>query len=240
MRLIPAIDIIDGQCVRLSQGSYATKKVYENNPVEVAKRFEDSGIKYLHLVDLDGAKKGQITNWKVLESVANETSLTIDFGGGIKTDEDIAIAFNAGAAQITCGSIAVKNPQQVLDWISKYGADKLILGADVKDRMIATGGWIETSAIQLDDHIATYLKHGIKSVICTDIATDGMLQGPNLNLYQELLTSFPQLKLIASGGVSSVEDLKNLKEAGLFGAIIGKAIYENKISLKELTDFNNA
>ncbi|MTI41569.1 1-(5-phosphoribosyl)-5-[(5-phosphoribosylamino)methylideneamino]imidazole-4-carboxamide isomerase [Fulvivirga lutimaris] len=240
MRLIPAIDIIDGQCVRLSQGSYDTKKVYEKDPTEVAKRFEDSGIKYLHLVDLDGAKKGQITNWKVLESIANNTDLIIDFGGGIKTNEDIEIAFNAGASQITCGSIAVKNPQQVLDWIAKYGADKLILGADVKDKMIATGGWIETSTIQLDDHIATYLKQGIKSVICTDIATDGMLQGPNLSLYKELLSTFPELKLIASGGVSSIEDLKKLKAAGQFGAIIGKAIYENKISLKELTDFNNA
>lgn len=240
MRLIPAIDIIDGQCVRLSQGSYDTKKVYEKDPVAMAKKFEDAGISYLHLVDLDGAKKGQITNWKVLESIANETDLTIDFGGGIKTNEDIEIAFNAGAAQITCGSIAVKNRQQVLDWISKYGANKLILGADVKDKMIAIGGWIETSSIQLNDHISDYLEQGIDSVICTDIATDGMLQGPNVDLYKELLASFPELKLIASGGVSAIEDLKRLKEAGLFGAIIGKAIYENKISLKDLNDFNNA
>lgn len=240
MRLIPAIDIIDGQCVRLSQGSYDTKKVYEKDPVVMAKKFEDAGISHLHLVDLDGAKKGQITNWKVLEAISNETSLTIDFGGGIKTDEDIEIAFNSGAAQITCGSIAVKNKQQVLDWITKYGADKLILGADVKDRMIATGGWIETSSIELDNHISDYLEKGIDTVICTDIATDGMLQGPNIGLYKELLTSFPKLKLVASGGVSSMKDLDELKEAGLFGAIIGKAIYENKISLKDLTDFNNA
>lgn len=240
MRLIPAIDIIDGQCVRLSQGSYDTKKVYEKDPVVMAKKFEDAGISYLHLVDLDGAKKGQITNWKVLEAISNQTSLTIDFGGGIKTDKDIEITFNAGASQITCGSIAVKNKQQVLDWVSKYGAEKLILGADVKDKMIATGGWIETSSIQLNDHISGYLEHGINTVICTDIATDGMLQGPNIDLYRELLTRFPEIKLIASGGVSSMEDLRKLKDAGLYGAIIGKAIYENKISLEELTDFNNA
>lgn len=240
MRLIPAIDIIDGQCVRLSQGSYDTKKVYEKDPVNMAKKFEDAGIQYLHLVDLDGAKKGKITNWKVLEGISNQTNLIIDFGGGIKTDEDIEIAFKAGASQITCGSIAVKNKQQVLDWISKYGADKLILGADVKDKMIATGGWIETSTIHLNDHISDYLDQGIKSVICTDIATDGMLQGPNVGLYKELLDSFSELQLIASGGVSSIEDLKELKGVGLYGAIIGKAIYENKISLKELTEFNHA
>jgi phosphoribosylformimino-5-aminoimidazole carboxamide ribotide isomerase len=240
MRLIPAIDLIDGQCVRLSQGSYDTKKVYEKDPVIMAKKFEDAGISYLHLVDLDGAKSGKITNWKVLERISDQTTLTIDFGGGIKTDQDIDIAFKSGATQVTCGSIAVKNRQKVLDWITKYGADKLILGADVKDKMIATGGWIETSSIHLNDHISDYFSLDIKSVICTDIATDGMLQGPNLNLYEELLTSFPKLQLIASGGVSSIKDLKKLRAAGLYGAIIGKAIYENKISLKELTELNNA
>jgi phosphoribosylformimino-5-aminoimidazole carboxamide ribotide isomerase len=240
MRLIPAIDIIDGKCVRLSQGDYNTSKIYNTDPVSVAKSFQDAGIQYLHLVDLDGAKKGAIVNWKVLESISSQTELIIDFGGGIKTDLDIITAFNAGANQITCGSIAVKNPEQVFEWIEKYGSDKLILGADVKDRMIAVSGWTEISTVTLDDHISNYLNKGLKTVICTDIATDGMLQGPNTELYNDIILKHDSIKLIASGGVSSIQDLYTLKDAGLFGAIFGKAIYENKISLKDLTTMIDA
>jgi phosphoribosylformimino-5-aminoimidazole carboxamide ribotide isomerase len=240
MRLIPAIDIIDGKCVRLSQGDYNTSKIYNTDPVSVAKSFEDAGIQHLHLVDLDGAKQGTIVNWKVLESISNQTGLIIDFGGGIKTDEDINIAFDAGANQITCGSIAVKDPELVFRWLEKYGNEKLILGADVKDKMIAVSGWTETSTIKLDDHIRNYLNRGLNTIICTDIATDGMLQGPNTDLYKDIMSKHKAVKLIASGGVSSIEDLYTLKDAGLFGAIFGKAIYENKISLKDLTTMIDA
>ncbi len=240
MKVIPAIDIIDGQCVRLEQGNYDIKKVYDSDPAMVAKRYQDYGIQHLHVVDLDGAKAGKIINWKVLEKIAHETTLTIDFGGGIKSDEDIMVAFNAGAHQVTCGSIAVKNPALVAKWINIFGAEKLILGADVKDKMVAINGWTETSTMSINSLLEMYHEKGLHTAICTDIATDGMLLGPNTVLYKELLGQYPWLNLIASGGVSCMADLQTLKAAGLHGVIIGKAIYENKISLQELKDFIDA
>lgn len=236
MRIIPAIDIIDGKCVRLTKGDYNTKKIYNENPIEVAKQFEDSGIEYLHLVDLDGAKSQHIVNYKILEEIATSTNLKIDFGGGLKSDEDLRIAFDNGANQITGGSIAVKNPTIFKKWLTKYGNDKIILGADCIDRKIATHGWLETSDIDVIDFIKNYEKVGIKNIICTDVAKDGMLQGASLDLYQEILGK-SAVNLIASGGVSKIEDLIRLKEIGCEGTILGKAIYENRISLKELENF---
>lgn len=240
MRIIPAIDIIDGKCVRLTQGDYNQKKVYNENPLEVAKEFEAVGIKYLHLVDLDGAKSGHIVNHKVLESLALNTMLKIDFGGGLKSNEDIKTAFNSGAQQVTCGSIAVKNKAIVKEWIQTYGSEKLILGADVKEKIVAIHGWTEETQLPVETLVKDYTDAGLTHVICTDIATDGMLSGPNIELYKELLELFPSIKLIASGGVSSLEDLDQLKANGLDGAIIGKAIYEGKITLNELATFNHA
>lgn len=240
MRIIPAIDIIDGKCVRLTQGDYDQKKVYNENPLEVAKSFEGVGIQYLHLVDLDGAKSGHIVNHRVLEKIATQTNLKVDFGGGIKSDEDIRTAFNSGARQITCGSIAVKNEEIVKNWIAEYGSDRLILGADVKNKMIAIHGWTEETAISVEDLILKYAKYSLNNVICTDIATDGMLTGPNIELYKELMNQFKAIRLIASGGVSSLNDLIELRENGLEGAIIGKAIYEGKIILEQLTTFTDA
>jgi phosphoribosylformimino-5-aminoimidazole carboxamide ribotide isomerase len=240
MKVIPAIDIINGQCVRLSQGDYSTRKIYDTDPLAVAQRFEDAGIAHLHLVDLDGARQGKIINWKVLENIAANTTLQIDFGGGIKTDKDIEMAFNSGAVQVTCGSIAVKNAEVVFNWIDKYGSEKLILGADVKGKMVAVNGWTETTTMSIEDLLNQYLNTGLETVICTDIATDGMLQGPNLALYEEIIGNYPSVSLIASGGVSSIDDLKALQDIGLYGAIVGKAIYENKISLMDLKTFINA
>jgi phosphoribosylformimino-5-aminoimidazole carboxamide ribotide isomerase len=234
MRIIPAIDIIEGKCVRLTQGDYAQKKIYNENPLEVAKMFEDAGIKYLHLVDLDGAKSGKIMNAAVLEKLAKNTKLHIDFGGGVKRDEDIEIAFNSGARQVTCGSIAVKEPGTVLEWVRQYGANKLIIGADVKDRHIAVHGWKETTSLDIEDLLHTYIPEGLEYVICTDIATDGMLQGPNFKLYEDLSETFPSIRLIASGGVSSIDDVIRIKKMGLEGIIIGKALYEGRVTLKEL------
>ena len=233
MRIIPAIDIIDGKCVRLSQGDYDTKKIYNENPLEVAKEFEDYGIEYLHLVDLDGAKSKQIINYKTLELIASKTNLKVDFGGGIKADQDIRIAFECGANQITGGSIAVQNPTLFQEWISQYGSDKIILGADAKDRKIATHGWLETSELDVIDFIQEYKTKGIDYVICTDIAKDGMLEGTSNELYAEILAT-SEVKLIASGGVSSIDDLIKIKELGCEGAILGKAIYEGRIQLKDL------
>lgn len=233
MYIIPAIDIIDGKCVRLTQGDYAQKKVYNENPLEVAKEFEAAGLKRLHLVDLNGAKSGHIVNHKVLESIAKNTSLTIDFGGGVKTDEDIQLAFNSGAAQITGGSIAVKNPQIFESWIKKHG-DKIILGADVKDEKIATNGWLENSGIDLWNFLNDYVSKGIKYTVCTDISKDGALQGTATELYKKMILKFPSLNVIASGGVTTLQDLKDLKVAGCYGAIVGKAIYEGRIKLEEL------
>lgn len=236
MRIIPAIDIIDGKCVRLSQGDYTTKKIYNENPLEVAKEFEEYGIEYLHLVDLDGAKSSQIINYKTLELIAAKTNLKIDFGGGIKSNEDIRIAFESGANQITGGSIAVQNSTLFNEWISEYGSEKIILGADAKDRKIATHGWLESSELDVVDFIKEYHTKGIDYVICTDIVKDGMLQGTSNELYQEILAN-ANVKLIASGGVSSIDDLIKVRELGCEGAILGKAIYEGKIELKELTQF---
>ena len=236
MRIIPAIDIIEGKCVRLTKGDYATKKIYNENPVEVAKEFEDNGIEYLHLVDLDGAKSQHIVNYKILEQIAAKTNLKIDFGGGLKSDDDLRIAFDNGASQITGGSIAVKNSEVFTGWFAKYGADKIILGADCINRKIATHGWLETSEIDVFDFIKQYEKIGLKNTICTDVAKDGMLQGASVDLYQEILSK-SAINLIASGGVSKIEDLFRLKEIGCEGAILGKAIYENRISLKQLQNF---
>lgn len=237
MRIIPAIDIINGQCVRLTKGDYSTKKVYNENPLEVAKMFEGVGIEYLHVVDLDGAKAQHIINYKVLESIAINTNLKIDFGGGLKSDEDLKIAFNSGATQITGGSIAVKNPQLFLDWLETYGADKIVLGADCLDQKIAIQGWQEESDKEVTEFISSYVNKGISYVICTDISKDGMLQGPSFELYQKLLKSTSPFKLIASGGVSCFEELPKLKELGCEGVIIGKAIYEGKICLKQLETY---
>lgn len=236
MRIIPAIDIIDGKCVRLSKGDYSTQKTYNENPLEVAKAFEDHGIEYLHLVDLDGAKSKHIVNHKVLETIATKTNLKIDFGGGLKTDEDLRIAFESGAQQVTGGSIAVKQPEVFSQWISSYGAEKIILGADVKGEYIATDGWLETSDQSLFDFLAHYQAKGIQYTICTDISKDGMLQGPSFDLYQKIIAE-TQVKLIASGGISQFDELPRLAKMGCEGTIIGKAIYENRISLKQLENF---
>ena len=237
MRLIPAIDIIDGKCVRLSQGDYNSNKIYNENPLEVAKMFQDHGIKYLHLVDLDGAKSKHIVNYKVLESIATGTDLKIDFGGGLKSDKDLEIAFNSGASQITGGSIAVKDPETFLSWLEKYGNEKIILGADAKDEKVAVSGWLEESKEDLLPFIQKYNENGVQYVICTDIAKDGMLQGPSFELYRKILNETPDLNLIASGGIAEFDDLPKLQEIGCEGAILGKAIYENKISLKQLEKF---
>ncbi len=240
MRLIPAIDLIDGKCVRLTQGDYDQKKVYNEDPLAVAREFEDAGIRYLHLVDLDGARSGHIVNHHVLESIAGKTSLKVDFGGGVKSDEDIRKAFDHGAQQVTCGSIAVKNRDLVLKWIGQYGPDKLILGADVKDKKVAISGWTEKTDLAITDLIQNYTSAGLEYVICTDIATDGMLTGPNFGLYSELLDAFPKIKLIASGGVSSIEDVERLQKLNPEGVIIGKAIYEGKITLQQLSTLSHA
>ena len=234
MRIIPAIDVIDGKCVRLTQGDYAQKKVYNENVLEVAKTFEDAGLKYLHLVDLDGAKAGKVLNWNVIESVCSHTSLVVDFGGGIKTEEEISRLFGLGVRQVNLGSIAVKDPALVQGWIATFGTEKIILSADVKNEKIAIGGWLEDSSIAVTDLINDYLKKGITYITCTDISTDGMLQGPNIALYKKLLKTFPSIKLIASGGVSGMEDIDKLKETGVDGVIVGKAIYEGRVSLAAL------
>ncbi|WP_298555682.1 1-(5-phosphoribosyl)-5-[(5-phosphoribosylamino)methylideneamino]imidazole-4-carboxamide isomerase [uncultured Algibacter sp.] len=243
MRIIPAIDIIDGKCVRLTKGDYDTKKVYNENPLEVAKMFEASGIEYLHLVDLDGAKAKHIVNYKVLEQIASKTKLKIDFGGGLKTNEDLHIAFNSGARQITGGSIAVKDRETFEGWISKYGSEKIILGADSNAGKIAISGWQEDSTEEVIPFIKAYQKKGIQYVICTDISKDGMLEGPSFDLYNDIISECSNssndqsIKLIASGGISTIEELPKLIELGCEGVIIGKAIYENRISLYELEKF---
>jgi len=237
MRLIPAIDIIDGKCVRLSKGDYDTKKIYNENPLEVAKKFENHGIKYLHLVDLDGAKSKHIVNHRVLERIATNTNLKIDFGGGLKSDEDLHIAFESGARQITGGSIAVKDPVTFSRWIKKYGSDKVILGADANNEKVAISGWQEESNEELIPFVLNYQEKGITYVICTDISKDGMLQGPSFDLYMKILEKTTNIKLIASGGISCFEELPKLAELGCEGTIIGKAIYENRISLKQLEEF---
>ena len=241
MRIIPAIDIIEGKCVRLTKGDYNTKKIYNENPLEVAKEFEASGIKHLHLVDLDGAKASRIINYDVLEKIASKTSLSIDFGGGLKSDKDLEIAFDSGANQITGGSIAVKNTSIFEGLIERFGSHKIILGADFypdnSGGKIATNGWLEESSLELIPFIKNYKKKGIHYVICTDISKDGMLQGPSFNIYNDILRHLKPIKLIASGGISTFNELPKLAESGCEAAIIGKAIYENKISLKQLENF---
>lgn len=239
MKIIPAIDIIDGKCVRLTQGDYAQKKIYNEHPLEVAKQFEDAGLQRLHLVDLDGAKAGAVKNWKVLEAIAGKTGMIIDFGGGIKTEKDVNIVFDSGAALATIGSLAVKDEATFTQWLLQYGAEKFLLGADVKDEKIAIGGWLETTDLWIYDFIEKYIQKGIKQLFCTDVSKDGKLEGPSLELYKNIIKKFPELHFIASGGVSSVRDLEDLRNAGCKGVIIGKAIYENRISLKELKTFNN-
>ena len=233
MRIIPAIDIIDGKCVRLSKGDYDTKKIYNENPVEVAKEFEYFGIQYLHLVDLDGAKAKKIINQKVIENIAKNTNLIIDFGGGIRSEKDLQKAFDSGAKKVTLGSVAVVNPELCLAWLEKFGAEKLILGADCLDRKIKTSGWLENSETDVVDFIKEYQKKGFKEVVCTDISKDGMLQGPSTALYQEIIEN-STIELIASGGISNIEDVQKMKEIGCAGTIIGKAIYEGRISLEDL------
>jgi len=235
MRIIPAIDIIGGKCVRLSKGDYSTRKIYNESPLEVAKAFEANGIQFIHVVDLDGARSNHIVNYKVLHEIASKTSLKVDFGGGMKSNEDLKIAFENGASQITGGSIAVKNPDLFLEWSAIYGKERIILGADCIDRKIATHGWLETSSLDVVDFILNFEAKGVQYVICTDISKDGMLEGTSNDLYTEIMEK-SKVRLIASGGVSSIEDLYKLIELGSEGAIIGKAIYEQKITLKELRE----
>lgn len=237
MRIIPAIDIIEEKCVRLTKGDYSTKKIYNENPLEVAKEFEDAGIEYVHIVDLDGAKASHIVNYKVLEKIASKTNLKIDFGGGLKSDEDLHIAFNSGTHQITGGSIAVKNSTLFESWIAKYGTDKIILGADCNHEKIAVSGWQEESDLEVIPFIDKYQSKGINYVICTDISKDGMLEGPSFNLYDRILKETPTIKLIASGGISTFDEIPILAEMNCEGVIIGKAIYENRISLKQLETY---
>jgi phosphoribosylformimino-5-aminoimidazole carboxamide ribotide isomerase len=235
MRIIPAIDIIEGKCVRLSKGDFSTKKIYSENPLEVAKKFEDAGVKFLHLVDLDGARAKKIVNHKVLSEIASQTNLQIDFGGGLRSDEDLKIAFDNGAAQITAGSIAVQDEELVFRWMNKFGAEKIILGADASNGKIATNGWLKSSEIELIPFVEKYLLRGLNYVICTDIEKDGMLKGPSFEVYSELL-QLSNIKLIASGGVTSVDDLIKLKEMGCEGAIIGKALYEGYLTIENIAE----
>jgi len=238
MEIIPAIDIIDGKCVRLEQGNYDKVTLYHKEPLEVAKRFEDAGLKRLHLVDLDGAKAGAVKNWKVLETISGKTPLVIDFGGGIKNQKDVEIVFNSGAALTTVGSIAVKNEEEFFKWLTKFGADKFLLGADVRDEKIAVSGWQETTEVWIYDFIQKYLEHGVKQIFCTDISKDGKMEGPAFDMYKNITSKFPELFFVASGGVTSLSDLEQLRKIGCRGAILGKAIYENKISLHDLHLFN--
>lgn len=239
MRIIPAIDIIDGKCVRLTQGDYSQKKVYNENPLEVAKEFEGAGIQYLHLVDLDGAKAGKVTNWKIVESICTNTRLAVDFGGGIKKEEELSQLFDIGVTQVNLGSIAVKAPQLVYDWLHTFGTERIILSADVKDNNVAIGGWQEDSRVDLFDFIKQYQQRGITYVTCTDISTDGTLKGPNKDLYKSLRSHFPALKIVASGGVSAINDLEELAKTGVDGVIVGKAIYEGRISFDDLRQMIN-
>lgn len=237
MDIIPAIDVIGGKCVRLSKGDYQQKIVYRDNPLEMALEFQDAGIKRLHLVDLDGAKAKKVINLEVLKNISSNTNLEIDFGGGVQSRDDLLKVFDAGAKQVTGGSIAVKNPDQFEGWLNEFGAEKIILGADVKNEKIAISGWQEQSEWNLSDFLDYYLQKGIRQVICTDVSKDGLLQGPAISLYKWLAKAYPQLSIIASGGVSSMQDLRDLKFSGVAGVIVGKAIYEGRITLNELSKF---
>jgi phosphoribosylformimino-5-aminoimidazole carboxamide ribotide isomerase len=238
MEIIPAIDIIDGKCVRLTHGDYTQKKIYNENPLEVAKEFEDAGLRRLHLVDLDGAKAGTVRNWKVLESLAAKTAMVIDFGGGIKTGKDVDIVFSSGAALATVGSIAVKEEETFFQWLKQYGADKFLLGADVKDEKITVSGWTEQTDVWIYDFIEKQVEEGVTQVFCTDVSKDGALEGPSVELYKNIIQKFPKLHFIASGGVSNIDDVYQLGEIGCSGVIIGKAIYEGRIRLAELVNLN--
>lgn len=240
MRIVPAIDIINGRCVRLTKGDYASTKVYDQNPLDVARRFEDAGLSHLHLVDLDGAKAGRVVNWPVVESLARETSLAIDFGGGVKTDEEIGRLFDLNVRQVNLGSIAVRQPEKVFEWIEKYGAGKIILSADVRNETVAINGWQENAGMPVGDFIDSFMQKGMVYVTCTDIDTDGTLSGPNITLYKKLITRFPGIRLTASGGVGKKEDLLELRSTGVFAAIVGKAIYENNVTLNDLIQIENA
>jgi phosphoribosylformimino-5-aminoimidazole carboxamide ribotide isomerase len=237
MQIIPAIDLIDGKCVRLTEGDYAQKKIYNEDPLEVAKAFEGIGLMRLHLVDLDGAKAGEVVNWKVLEKIANYTSLKIDFGGGIKQETTLKSVLDAGASYATIGSLAVKNRALFEEWIERFGAEVFMLGADVYEEKIAIGGWIEKTNIDVYEFIQSYINKGIGQLFCTDIQKDGKLEGPSIELYKKIILQFPSLQLIASGGVSNLQDLTSLRTIGCAAAIVGKAIYENRITLKELATF---
>ena len=235
IEIVPAIDVIEGKCVRLTQGDYAQKKVYNEDPVEVAKRFEDAGIQRLHLVDLDGAKAQHIVNYRTLEKITAKTTLVVDFGGGLKTDDDLRIAFECGAAMVTGGSIAAKDPEVFSSWITKYGSEKIILGADVKNEKIVVSGWLENTGLELVPFIGDYFQKGIRKVICTDVSKDGMLEGTAVDLYKKLIEQFPDIYLIASGGVASLHDLELLEQNHIPSVIIGKAFYEGTIKLSDLT-----
>jgi phosphoribosylformimino-5-aminoimidazole carboxamide ribotide isomerase len=234
MEIIPAIDIIEGKCVRLTHGDFNQKKVYNENPLEVAKEFEDAGIRRLHLVDLDGAKAGVVKNWKVLETIAGKTSLVIDFGGGVKTEKDVKIVLDSGALFVTVGSIAVKDESLFSSWLSAMGAEKFLLGADVKNEKITVSGWLEQTDIWVYDFLENYQAKGVKQVFCTDVSKDGAMEGPSLMLYKNIVEKFPSLHFIASGGVSNMDDVYALEDAGCSGVIIGKAIYEGTVTLKDL------
>jgi phosphoribosylformimino-5-aminoimidazole carboxamide ribotide isomerase len=234
MRIIPAIDIIDGKCVRLTQGDYGKMKVYREDPLEVAKEFEDADLEYLHLVDLDGAKKGEVVNWKVIQKIQENTALQVDFGGGVKTDEEVKNLLDFGISQINVGSLAVKEPEKFIGWLKEFGAENFILSADVKGENVSINGWLESTDFRLFDLVSQFAGHGLEYLCVTDIATDGMMTGPNIGLYKKLKSKFPDLKIIASGGVSSLDDLKELKYLNIHGVIIGKAIYEGKIKLEQL------
>lgn len=238
IQIIPAIDLIEGKCVRLTQGDYGQKKIYNENPLEVAQQFEDAGLKRLHLVDLDGAKAKKVVNWKVLERIASKTSLHVDFGGGVQSDDDLKTVFESGAKQVTGGSIAVKQPDLFEHWIKTYGGEKIILGADAKNEKIAVSGWEEGTAIWVYDFVEEYVEKGVKYTISTDVAKDGLLQGPSFDLYKNLQDKCPDLNIIASGGIAGIEDVEKLAEMNIYGVIIGKAIYENRISLADLQRFS--
>ena len=238
MEIIPAIDIIGGKCVRLTEGDYASKTEYETGPLEMAKMYASFGFKRVHLVDLDGAKLGKVVNWKVSEEIAKQTSLSIDFGGGVKTETEVEKILELGIDYVTVGSIAAKDPETFIRWIKKFGGDKFVLGADVRNNKIMTGGWLEETEIDIFDFIESYVQQGLVNIFCTDISKDGKLMGPSFSLYSEIIERFPTIKLIASGGVSSIDDLIELRKIGCAGAIVGKAIYENKISLQALASFN--
>lgn len=238
MEIIPAIDIIEGKCVRLTHGDYSQKKIYNEHPLEVARQFEDAGLRRLHLVDLDGAKAGAVKNWKVLETIAGKTSMIVDFGGGIKAEKDVQIVFDSGAALATIGSMAVKEKETFVQWLQKWGAEKFLLGADVKGEKLTISGWLEQTEIWIYDFIEDYIQKGVKQVFCTDVAKDGALEGPSTALYKSIIEKFPDLHFIASGGVSSLDDVYQLKDIGCKGVIIGKAIYEGRVALNDLKKLN--